>query len=604
MALASLERTARQTHGPQGTVDEEEMMHRPIWRRHARVRTVALITLVVAATAAAVFAATLSAFTEPPGIDGLASSSHPDPARWYNDQYPAFNWQTAQGVAGYSWALTRLATSEVDWLVEAEAGAQFLYALHSSVGSGPSGVAAVDLDGDDIRDVVTANRDSGTLSVLIGYGDGTFAPGVPYDAGLDPCSVTVVDLDGDGRRDLATSDRAGDQVGVFWGSGDGTFATMVGFPTGASPHSVAAADLNGDGLKDLVTADQDGDSVSVLLGAGGRAFAAPVGYATGEFPSTVALADLDGDGDVDAVTANYVDSSVSVLLGAGDGSFAAKTDHATGTGTHGVALADLDGDGDQDIVTANYIWGASVLTGKGDGTFNGPIDYQTGAGALAVALGDVGGDGVPDIVTADFTANSVSVLYGNGDATFAEAATHWTGTPPAAVALGDFDGDGKLDAAYADYTAASAGILLNTIPDRVAAFGPRADGTWYFHIRTVDGDYNRGPTSTLSVNIDTRGPTTRAPASATVKRYSTAALKYRVDDPRPGSPTATVSIKIKNSKGVVVKTLKPGVKNVNTTYYAKFTCSLAVGTYRFYVYATDQARNVQVKIGSNKLVVK
>ena len=147
-------------------------------------------------------------------------------------------------------------------------------------------------------------------------------------------------------------------------------------------------------------------------------------------------------------------------------------------------------------------------------------------------------------------------------------------------------------------------VLLNTTPDAAAGFNARADGTWYFHICTVDGMGGQGPVATLAVNIDTRGPTTRAPSSATVKRYATAALKYRVDDPRPGSPTATVTIKIKNSKGVVVKTLKPGVKNVNTTYYAKFTCSLAVGTYRFYVYATDQARNVQVKIGSNKLVVK
>ena len=206
--------------------------------------------------------------------------------------------------------------------------------------------------------------------------------------------------------------------------------------------------------------------------------------------------------------------------------------------------------------------------------------------------------------TADYDDGAASVLLGNGDGSFAEAATQWTGTPPAAVALGDVDGDRKLDAAYAAYDGALACILLNRVPDRVAAFGPRDDGTWYFRICTVDSDYNMGPTSTLAVNIDTRGPTTKAPSSATVKRYSTAALKYRADDPRPGSPTATVIIKIKNSKGVVVKTLNPGVKNVNTTYYAKFTCSLAVGTYRFYVYATDQAKNVQVKIGSNKLVVK
>jgi flagellar hook assembly protein FlgD len=108
----------------------------------------------------------------------------------------------------------------------------------------------------------------------------------------------------------------------------------------------------------------------------------------------------------------------------------------------------------------------------------------------------------------------------------------------------------------------------------------------------------------LPVNIDTTRPVTRAPSSATVKRYATAALKYRVNDARPGSPTATVQIKIKNSKGVVVRTLKPGVKNVNTTYTAKFVCKLPAGTYRFYVYGKDQAGNVQATVGNNKLVVK
>ena len=44
---------------------------------------------------------------------------------------------------------------------------------------------------------------------------------------------------------------------------------------------------------------------------------------------------------------------------------------------------------------------------------------------------------------------------------------------------------------------------------------------------------------------------------------------------------------------------------VNKLLYKTFTCRLARGNYRYYVYATDLAGNVQVlPVGSNRLTVK
>jgi hypothetical protein len=48
-----------------------------------------------------------------------------------------------------------------------------------------------------------ANYGSGTVSVLLNQGNGTFAPQVPYGVGSNPSSVTSADLDGDGDQDLA-----------------------------------------------------------------------------------------------------------------------------------------------------------------------------------------------------------------------------------------------------------------------------------------------------------------------------------------------------------------------------------------------------------------
>lgn len=65
---------------------------------------------------------------------------------------------------------------------------------------------------------------------------------------------------------------------------------------------------------------------------------------------------------------------------------------------------------------------------------------------------------------------------------------------------------------------------------------------------------------------------------------------------------------MKDRAGKVVKTMRPTVKMVNTvtplTWAFTVPRTWGIGTYRFYVYATDTAGNTQAKVASNKLVVK
>ena len=83
-----------------------------------------------------------------------------------------------------------------------------------------------------------------------------------------------------------------------------------------------------------------------------------------------------------------------------------------------------------------------------------------------------------------------------------------------------------------------------------------------------------------------------------------AVLKYKVNDPRPGSPTAKVVIDVKNAKGKVVRVLTYASEPVGKLLSAGFTCKLARGSYRFYVQATDTAGNPQTKVVSNRLTVR
>jgi hypothetical protein len=64
-------------------------------------------------------------------------------------------------------------------------------------------VAVADFNRDGILDLAVANYGSGTVSILLGNGDGSFSTALNYLAGPGPSWVAVGDLNRDGLPDLA-----------------------------------------------------------------------------------------------------------------------------------------------------------------------------------------------------------------------------------------------------------------------------------------------------------------------------------------------------------------------------------------------------------------
>ena len=61
-------------------------------------------------------------------------------------------------------------------------------AVGYTVGFGPHGIVAADLNGDGKLDLASANAEDGTVSVLIGNGDGTYLPMQITRSAPDPSS--------------------------------------------------------------------------------------------------------------------------------------------------------------------------------------------------------------------------------------------------------------------------------------------------------------------------------------------------------------------------------------------------------------------------------
>jgi hypothetical protein len=326
-------------------------------------------------------------------------------------------------------------------------------ALANMIGQFPSSVAVGDFRHDGKLDMAVA--DESGVSVLLGNGDGTFGPAVTYAvdsrATFGPAFVLVADVNGDGKPDLVTANPDSNTVSVLLGNGDGTFQPARNFAAGSVPVSLAAADFNGDGKLDLVVGHGAGPSgasasISVLLGNGDGTFQTPVSYTTAADPVSVAVGDFNGDGKADIVSANAIDHNYSILLGNGDGTFQpARTTHVT-AGAGAVVVGDFTGDGKADLAMAsgNGV-SVSVLPGNGDGTFGSPVVYPVGPGVQGLAVGDFRHDGKLDLAAAN--SNGLALLLGNGDGTFQNAVNYAAGINLSSVAVGDFNGDGHLDAA-------------------------------------------------------------------------------------------------------------------------------------------------------------
>lgn len=375
----------------------------------------------------------------------------------------------------------------------------------------PRAVDHADVDGDRDLDVVTANTGHDEVSVLINVdGERNFTFDGSYGVGLDrpqetaqPWDAIAADVTGSEAPDIVSANYESGDLSVLEGTSGGSSFTHCGdFAVGGGPRAVAAADFNGDGHVDLAAANPSTPSpvpseetVSVLFGLPGCNFAPPVQYPVGDSPQAMAAGDLDGDGYADLVTANCLSHNVSVLLNtgrggveepgnadagidAGAGVFKPHATYAVGICPRGVAIAnpDLDGQNGPDLVTANNASDdVSVLLGNGDGTFGSATHYPTTTETDAdgnlvetdpsgVAVEDFDADGRQDVAVSNDESDDVGVLTGDGSGGLDTVENFTVNNRPYDVVAADFDPPGKPDVITASLYGHGISVLWNDTP--------------------------------------------------------------------------------------------------------------------------------------------
>jgi hypothetical protein len=274
-------------------------------------------------------------------------------------------------------------------------------------GAYPISAVLENLDGDPALDLAVADYYGGSVQLLSGNNDGTFDAPAGFSTGWNPVTVQSGDVNGDGIRDLITANYY--SASVLLGNGSGGFDAPKTTSLDSYPYSLAVGDINDDGKLDLVTSSNHyyygyTGRVNVLLGHGNGSFATAISHVLdeGTFAVGVAVGDLDGDDLLDVAVANSIAGAgqVTVLINAGD--FALPTTFSIGDvtvteGNAGTVAAVF-------TVTRSGNLGSAVSVNYG--TANGgalaPSDYLADAGTVTFA--------------ANQTTKTITILV-NGDVT-------------------------------------------------------------------------------------------------------------------------------------------------------------------------------------------
>ena len=318
----------------------------------------------------------------------------------------------------------------------------------------PLSIAVADFNGDGIPDLAigTNGTTTGYLSILLGYGNGTFQAAKTFTGLPNNQTMVVAPFVNGGPLDILTvSNNASgtNNAALFIGNGGGGGALETPFSLGglASVNGIAAGDFNRDGSEDFVVT---GIVYGIwcfanVNGNGNGTFGGPTLNAVGDNPLAVVVGPFNNSGYPDIVVADSGANNVTVFQNNSQGYFfPGSVSYDTGTTPVAMATGDFNSDGFLDLaVVNNGSDNVTIFLGKGNDTLTAePASPATGHAPTSIAVGDFNGDGFADLAVVNSGDKTVTILFGKGNGTFVAGGKLATGVNPVNVVTGDFSGTG------------------------------------------------------------------------------------------------------------------------------------------------------------------
>ena len=235
---------------------------------------------------------------------------------------------------------------------------------------------------------------------------------------------------------------------------------------------------------------------------------------------------------------------------------------------------------------------------KYDGTASNVVVRDIpAAGASMTFTAGVGGAAPPpgtDLKAPVTTVSGNDDLWHNRDVRVDLTATDEAGGSGVASIFGSFDGG----ATWSEVPGDSAVATISASSDH------SNDGVTTLSYYASDMANNRETAKTLSVNIDTKGPTCAA-KRASVRHGAKTRLYFAVRDTL--SPQATCRLRITTRSGATKKSWAWGydkVRSPGSWWYVNYRCKLRAGSYFIVVTGQDLAGNAASVTGRARLIVK
>jgi len=379
------------------------------------------------------------------------------------------------------------------------------------VGPQPSAIAAADLNGDDVPEIITADRGTlveareerpanDELSVLLSEAPLRYVRRHPsLKTGFGPYALAVANIDAlkwqdivvacfhDARnRDLSLFlnlkhenlfepyyFEAPDSSLSYYRQLDGDDAPMFTTP---GLTSVAVADFNNDRFRDAIGTGWSADVLVYFPGDGEKFFGEPRYIEAPGAPRAVALGDFNRDGHSDLAVAMYANSEVALWQGDGSGQFAPVTRFPSRGRLPTCILADdVNGDGKTDLLVSHSFTDDSVVVFFGDGDWGFGLSQEILLGedrdvleheVRGITTGDFDGNGSRDIAAACAASGEVRVMLNLGPGetskiSLAHERYKFETGAPHAVCTADFNQDKRDDLAVALWHENAVALLLS-----------------------------------------------------------------------------------------------------------------------------------------------